>query len=244
LQTTIRIHSAYKPYFEKLEYVVDINNYYDLIPYFKAMHPKFAHYIDMIEWGQVEESFSFLDSNYNVISREELLIKGPKKGEKIYLAPAIIGGGGKRGRILLFAAAVIAAPYVAQAFAPAAPAAIPGMAGGQVGSGMYAVGTAPKAGFLSSLGGASGIALRIGGNLALSLVSRLFAKRKTPTAGNTSESPQRDAGMFGSLTNTTSSGTPISLNYGLIRVSGQYLSGYVDSKSHDKDAVIRVGDQF
>lgn len=251
MKATIRIHSAYKPYFDKREYVVDVNSYYDLLPYFKAIHPKFKHYTDMIEWGQVEESFAFLDSNFRFISRDELFIKAPKEDEKIYLAPVIVGGGGKRGRLLLFAAvAYVAAPAIAAQFATTtatstgaayAAASGAGAAGGSAAAAGYSAGASAGGGFLSSL---ASIGKSFVGNLALSLVSRAFARRKMPTSGNTSESPQRDAGMFGSLTNSTSSGTPIGLNYGLVRVSGQYLSGYVDSKSHDKEAVIRVGDQF
>jgi predicted phage tail protein len=54
----------------------------------------------------------------------------------------------------------------------------------------------------------------------------------------------RENGAFESLTNSTSSGTPIPLHYGMPRVSGQFLSGYVDSTQHGKNDLIKVRDKF
>ena len=50
--------------------------------------------------------------------------------------------------------------------------------------------------------------------------------------------------MFGNLTNTLESGTPIPLQYGLVRVAGQMLSGYIDSDEHGKNDVVNVEDKF
>ena len=50
--------------------------------------------------------------------------------------------------------------------------------------------------------------------------------------------------MFGNLTNTMESGTPIPLQYGLIRVAGQMLSGYIDSDQHGKNDIVNVKDKF
>ena len=54
----------------------------------------------------------------------------------------------------------------------------------------------------------------------------------------------RQNGMFGNLTNTMESGVPIPLQYGLIRVAGQMLSGYIDSDEHGKSDVVKVEDKF
>jgi predicted phage tail protein len=51
---------------------------------------------------------------------------------------------------------------------------------------------------------------------------------KTKTAESS-----RDNDMFGSLVNTTSSGIPIPINYGLVRVAGQLISGYVKTIESD-----------
>ena len=47
--------------------------------------------------------------------------------------------------------------------------------------------------------------------------------------------PRTENNMFGSLQNTTTSGIPIPLNYGVMRVAGQFLSGYVLSTEHGQD---------
>ena len=50
--------------------------------------------------------------------------------------------------------------------------------------------------------------------------------------------------MLGSITNSTQSGTPIALHYGLVRVGGQFVSGYVESEEHGKNDIVNVGDKF
>ena len=79
------------------------------------------------------------------------------------------------------------------------------------------------------------------GNIALSLVTSIFAKK--PKKMDTDQSTRQN-GMFGNLTNTMESGTPIPLQYGLVRVAGQMLSGYIDSDQHGKTDVVKVEDKF
>ena len=50
--------------------------------------------------------------------------------------------------------------------------------------------------------------------------------------------------MFGSLQNSTQSGTPIPLVYGQMRVSGQFISGYLNTTEHGQDTIINVKEQF
>ena len=63
-------------------------------------------------------------------------------------------------------------------------------------------------------------------------------------AQKTTESTTRDSGMFGSLTNSSESGTPIALIYGQHRVGGQFLSGYISSIDHGSGDPISIGEQF
>ena len=67
---------------------------------------------------------------------------------------------------------------------------------------------------------------------------------KKPKASQQTESTTRENGMFGSLTNTSTSGTPVPLHYGQVRVAGQFLSGYINSEEHGKNDNVKVGDQF
>ena len=77
--------------------------------------------------------------------------------------------------------------------------------------------------------------------MALALVSSIFTSKPKPMETDTST---RENGMFGSLTNTSESGTPIPLVYGHFRVAGQFLSGYIESEQHGKNDIVNVGDKF
>ena len=50
--------------------------------------------------------------------------------------------------------------------------------------------------------------------------------------------------MFGSLQNTIDSGVAIPLIYGMHRVTGQLISGYLDTVDHGKEDIITVGSRF
>jgi len=76
--------------------------------------------------------------------------------------------------------------------------------------------------------------LSIAGNMALSVIQSLFVSRpKGKDVEVSKDSGSRaENNIFGSLQNTTQSGTPIALNYGNMRVGGQFLSGYILSQQH------------
>ena len=59
------------------------------------MHPKFNNYMNMISWGHTDESFALLDKDLNIVTNEEYHIKRVRDDDVIYLAPVIVGGGGK-----------------------------------------------------------------------------------------------------------------------------------------------------
>ena len=227
MQATVKVHSSLHKYFDQTEFRADFNTYHDLIPYLSAMHPRFNHYMRMVNWGESDEGFAFLDKDLNVVTEEELHVRRVHENDTIYLAPVIVGGGGKKGGLL----AMIAVVGLAIAFPPAAPALT-----------QAAPAVAPAAGGLfSSFAAMPSFAQSLFLNVGMSLISSLFTKKKKPMETDTST---RQAGAFGSLTNSTQSGTPIALHYGQVRVAGQMLSGYIDSDDHGKNDVIRVEDKF
>jgi len=228
---TIKISPTFKDYFNDLEYQVDVSSYYDIEFYLRSVHTYFGNYIKQIQNGQSQEGFTYLDKNLKVIERQSFPLKKIKDGDIIYLAPVICGGGGKRGFIFA-AVAVVALAFML----PAAPMA-PGMMTAMYGS----VGAAPTTlggSLLSSMGmafsGMPSFVQGILGNLALSAIGALFtSKPKGKPIQETKDSGTRsENNMFGSLQNSTTSGTPVSVNYGLMRVAGQFLSGYILSTQH------------
>ena len=236
MQATVKVHSSLHKYFDQTEFRADFNTYYDLIPYFSAMHPRFNHYMRMVNWGESEEGFAFLDKDLNVVTEEELHIRRVHEDDTIYLAPVIVGGGGKKGGLLALVA-VGALAFATGGLSLGATAA----AGTTTAASGAAAAGAGSGGLFASFSAMPGFAQSLFMNLGMSLISSLFTKKKKPADTDTST---RQAGAFGSLTNSTQSGTPIALHYGQVRVAGQMLSGYIDSDDHGKNDVIRVDGKF
>ena len=236
MQATVKVHSSLHKYFDQTEFRADFNTYYDLIPYFSAMHPRFNHYMRMVNWGESEEGFAFLDKDLNVVTEEELHIRRVHEDDTIYLAPVIVGGGGKKGGLLALVA-VGALAFATGGLSLGATAA----AGTTTAASGAAVAGGAGGGFLATFSAMPGFAQSLFMNVGMSLISSLFTKKKKPADTDTST---RQAGAFGSLTNSTQSGTPIALHYGQVRVAGQMLSGYIDSDDHGKNDVIRVDGKF
>ena len=247
---TLKVHSAFCKHFDQLEYKVDANTYADFVPYLSAMHPRFRNYMLQIDTQEADESFCFLDKDLNIIDEQALFIKRVSDDEVVYLVPAITGGGGKRGFLLfaMIAAAFVVAPAIMAAGQSSLMAS--GMAAGLppsvAGAQAAAAGTGAKlfAGAKSiagAMGGMNSFAMRIVGNVALSIISRLFAPKPKTTERDSST---RDNNMFGSLVNSITSGTPVPLVYGHMRIGGQMISGYLDAEIHGKTDIISVGDKF
>ena len=217
--TTIKIHSAYKNIFSQSEYTADLTRYGDLPFYIGSMHPKFRNYANSIHTGGCQEGYSLLDKTLTVVEEEDLYIKKIKQDDVFYVVPAIVGGGGKRTTTLLAVAAL-------------------GIATGGFGLGA-APGAAAAGGSAGIFGG--GFASTLGVNIGLALVTSLFTKRE-----KIKETDQniRENDMFGGLQNTVNSGTPIPLIYGMHRVAGQLISGYLDTVDHGKSDTITVASRF
>lgn len=223
---TIKPHSSFSKYFSATEYVADFKTYYDIIFYLNAMHRRFINYLRIQRAQKIEESFVFLDKNLKIINPNELKFKHARDGDVIHIVPAVVGGGGKRGGIL---AALAIAMFV---FIPIAAGAAAAGAAAPVGASVAAAGGAGGT-VASTLGSMSGFLQNLVVNIGLALLSSLFATK--PSEENT-----RQNDMFGSLTNSTASGTPVPLNYGLMRVAGQLISGYVLSVGHGKTQNLNV----
>ena len=234
MQVNIKVHSVYKPYFSNLNLTADLSSFMELQRYLATMQPNFIQYIRNQKQIGIEEGFTYLDSNLEEISGDNAYVKRFKDGETIYIAPSIIGGGGKRGALLglLAVAAFFMLPVLATSLAGV----------GATGGGLGAAATAVKGlgiGAKASLAAieASSFLSTITANVGLALISAIFAKPQ-----DTSDSNSRNNDMFGGLKNSTTSGTPVPLHYGNVRIAGQLASGYVKTISHDKGTIIRVED--
>ena len=238
----LKIHSAYNKLFDEKTYTFEAYVATDIILYLKGIHPKFAKYMTQILSGESEEAFSLLDGNLKEISEDMLEVKKFKDGDTIHLVPNISGGGGKRFRnMLLFMALVVAAPYAIAAIqAAGAVGAVGTSAGAGLGMAVPAAAPAVVKGGIT----AASVMKTIGLNLAISAITSSMVKSPAARSSKQTDSTVRENGMFGGLTNSSTSGTPIALIYGYNRVGGQFLSGYISSISHGSGDPIQVGNQF
>jgi predicted phage tail protein len=241
LLVTFKIHSTFHKFFDQPYYSVEVNRYIDVLFYLKSMHPRFMQYLHNQELlNDNNEGYALLTNDLHLITNEELYILKAKEGDIIHLAPAIIGGGGKKGGLL-----AIFAIFAFLAIGPAA-AALGGGAAGAAGAGGAAAGAVAPAGggffggFFKAFNAMPSFMKSIVGNIGMSVLTKMFMKQPKQSESEA----VRENGLFNGLTNSTSSGTPIPLHYGMPRVSGQFLSGYIDSVEHGKSDIVKVGDQF
>lgn len=218
--TKIKVHSSFDSLFSATEFSVDLINYIDIYQYLRSMQPKFFNYLKQQYSIGIEESYVLLDKSFKILNIDDLHIRKAKKDDILYIVPAIVGGGGKRGGIL-----------AAMAFF-----ALAAVTGGS--SLVWGAGFAGKITVAGNAWLATTIT-NLATNIGLALLQSAFLS-KTSTADK--ETRNNDA--FGSLTNTTSSSTPIALHYGQVRVAGQFISGYISSASHGKSDVISVNSYF
>ena len=241
----IIIHSAYSKLFTQKVYEVDVVRYADVLVYLTSMHTKFRNYVKSADNGLIDETYCLLNKDKEIITQDDLFIRRVKEDDCFYVVPNFMGGGGKNGKFLMFAAMMAAAIYTGGASAGLGLS--PGALGGAVSP--SAAFTAAGGGFAGTqaaasmaLGSLGTMGTTLAVNAGLALVTSMFTKK--PSDIKRTDQNSRQNNMFGSLKNTIDSGTPIMLNYGLFRVAGHFVSGYLDTTDHDASATIKVQEKF
>jgi predicted phage tail protein len=228
---TIKPHSTLSSLFTSKILEVDAYSYSDVLFYINSMQPKFFNYAKQQQLNGIDEGYVFLDKNLKEITPDALFIKRVKENDIMHIVPAVTGGGGKRGALLaIMAAAAIFTFGASLAIGAAATSAAAG--GGAAGAAAIGAGGL-SAGTLATI---AGTMQNIAVNIGLAALSAMFAK------GPVKQETARENGFFGGLSNTTNSGTPIALHYGMVRVAGQLVSGYIETVNHGKNAIISVNE--
>ena len=244
---TIKPVGSMKSFFDDDEYIIDASSSIDVILYIQAMHPRLGLFMKQAQALETFEDFCFLDGEGKQVDNKTLAFHKFKENDTVYIAPIISGGGGRTGTIIIAAALIaiaiaagqIHALYLAQfSFGGGV-----GLTGGAVAIGG---GITIPAGVASAMGIVSSVAMSVGISLAMSVVQQQFVKapqvqrtRSTRDSGTRSQN-----NMFGSLENTTKADSPVALNYGNMRVAGQFLSGYILSQQHAKNDAPTVASIF
>lgn len=232
----LKIHSTLQHLTDASDYNLAVTNPREVLSFLSNSQPRFSEYLSQIKTEETDESISFVDSNYKLISTDAFELKRFKENETVHVVPLVAGGGGKRGFLIfaIFAAVAVATGGLA------APAVAGGVEGGAVlgaKGGGFSLGSIGK--FFS---GMPSIARSLLTNVGLSILSSVFTKKPKPQ--DQVDSSSRGSDMFGSLQNTTTSGTSIPLVYGQSRVAGQFISGYLNTVKHGRNDVVNVSEQF
>lgn len=233
-QATLKFHKSLWKFTEGAqEHTLEADSYLYLINNCIELFPKLKRIFKQISSSRHSKQELTLIVDGKILPLENLMFI--PKGKDITLCP-IIGGSGKVFTII--AIVVILAFTI---WNPAGLVTVPGLTVAVTG-GSIAAGTAGLvvgAG-LTTLGS---LLVGIAFSLALSLIA------PTPSGPGRAEAAESGGAraaneVFGGLVNTSAQRTIIGLTYGLNRLAGQFISGYVKTINHGKEDTVSVEKQF
>lgn len=237
MSTTIRFHKALHKFTNgNATFTVDgTHSYFELIRMSMSMFPKlenvFKKYLD----GKNKHEELAIIVDREVLPLENIFFNANSNSE-IILCPVIYGAG-KIFRVI-FAIALFAIIIFVPGLSTVV---VPMEAGAAAASGALhlTIGQALSAGYLTS---ASSISLSYMGHALSSIATSLLRSALAPTPKMPSEKATAANNAFTGLAITTSTNTPVSLTYGLDRVTGHYISLYAKVVDHQETDIVRVGD--
>ena len=235
-----------KSFFDDDEYIIDASSSIDVIFYIQSMHPRLGLFMKQAQAFETFEDFCFLDGEGKQVDNKTLAFHKFKDNDTVYIAPMISGGGGRTGTIIIAVAIIAVAIASGQIHAAYLAQFSFGGGVGAIGGTVTVGGIAIPAGLASYMGVVSSVAMSIGISLAMSAFQQQAVAapqaQRTRSTGDSGTRSQND--MFGALTNTTKPDSPVALNYGNMRVAGQFLSGYILSQQHAKNDAPTVASIF
>ena len=242
---TIKPVGSMKSFFDNDEYAIDVKSCVDVLLYIQAMHPRLGLFMRQAQCLATIEDFCFLTEDGETIEPQYFPYHKFKEDDVLYIAPLITGAGGRVGLVF----AIVALVTISVVTGGAATAAI--AAGAETGfvaagAGAVSASATAAASTASALSFISSAALRFAISLSLQLIQSFFVSTpKARTREITKDSGTRSQNdAFGSLVNSSAAGTPIALNYGEMRVGGQFLSGYILSQQHAQNDAPTIASIF
>ena len=204
----------------------DVDSLSDIKDALSVLFPKIRRYIKQISAGTLRENLSLITPEGKILTRKEYYID-KIIAKELTLVPIIAGAGGKGLGIILGIVLIAAAISLG-----GTPLALGGTGAGFVGSTSIGSGL-----FSISAGGL----LKMGLGLVLSGLMQMMMQPAAPQ-GPSDSAQRRNNDMFDAFDNSVDPNTCIPLIYGMPRVSGQLLSGYVETITHGQSDVISVTD--
>lgn len=238
MKATLRFHKTLRRFTNGVDSItVDADSYYDLVIAAINLFPDLGNYFKKTYKNGLKEEL-LLVSKKEVVRMEDIYF--PAK-EPATLVPAIFGSGGNGGLIAGIAlVALVAVSFATGGFGLLATSAVVPTSAGTIATGAAA-----------GVAGATVTSLTLAGKLVLGLGINLILSGLAPKPEiNNNRETTPDAGaraennIFGSLVNSTDSRSSVTLVYGLHRVAGQFVSGYVKTRDHGKNDIVNVGEEF
>ncbi len=232
---TLVIHQNATKYFkDRKEVKVEVKDYHSLMSFLVNSFPKFAEFVKQNK-NKLTTDFFILNKNKKRVSLADVEANKKLNDEVYYLVPSIVGGGGKGGGIAMVVIG-IALIAVAFAFAPA----IVGALGPTMGMKATAFTVAGMSVSFSQIA-------MFGASIALQGIMAITQSAPKSNSNNrtfTDDGSRTENNLFTGLTSTINSGVPVGMRYGMTRIGGHLVSGYIKSFNHGKNDQIQVSEQF
>ena len=220
MKINLTFHDSLLKYTNVKYHTIVCDDFSSLVSALSSLFPAFGKYIRRIQSANISENLCLLDKNKKVVTNKIYKFnRFREEHTELYVIPMIAGAGGKKSAFMQIAIgiALVAMPMM-----------------------FPALGAVPI--FGSTLGS---MMTSMGVNMILGGLMSLFTKTPKPPEKQIPDAQERiENNMFGGLTNTTSSNNNVPVTYGMTRLAGQLVSGYIKTTNHGKGDVISVSGEF
>ena len=232
---TLVIHKNAKRYFKNQKEVkVQIKDYYSLVSFLVNSFPEFTNLIKKTK-NNLTTDFFILDENKKRVDLSDIEANKKLNDSIYYLVPSIVGAG-RGGMMVAVGIAIIAVAVFA---APGALGAASFSSFGQA-MGATAVSLGPVGISFSQIA-------MFGARLALTGIMSIIQSSSGASSSTrtfTDDGSRTENSLFTGLTSTVSTGVPVGMRYGMTRIGGHLVSGYIKTFNHGKNDIIKVSEQF
>lgn len=214
MKINIKFHSSLIRYTGIASIALEVNSPLDIVSAISLLFPKLKEFMSKINGQIVKNILFFVKSDMVLLENKWFLRKElPENLDMLHVIPTIYGSGGKEMAIVLGIALIAAGFFLGPQVS------LIGVTGMLTGSTFISL----------------GISFLLGG------VMQLLAPSNDASVSSDAQS-RRENNAFSALQNSSSTSNPIPINYGIIRIPGQFISGYIRTVNHDKNTTVKVSD--
>jgi len=229
---TLKFHPNIQKYTNGVsEHTVNVTDLIDIRNCLEHLFPRLSWHIRRIRSGvNRSENMALVNKHKRLLQQEDFMLNRLQKDDtEFHVVPLLIGGGGGGKGQIMIGIAIIAIAIIASGGTLAAP--FSGLTTTAAGTT-----TLTTAGTFAMMGAAMVVS---------GVIAMMMKPPKLATEGQqTSDAESRDNKIFGGLTNTIASNTPIPMIYGRTRVAGQFISGDIRTYEHGRNETVLVSSLF